>query len=186
MPIRHAPVVLLSCLLLLTGCGPLLIRDETRNAYVPVHTGAFDLHKDVVIRPGRTRAYLQDGAIVPGVDEFRPHCQLDVNTLLDVPRTIGPDRFDITRISVRTDEIVLASPVHIAGLGTLGLGGFSPFDSGLPRRMYVYLFFLHSDRQPDVRVLICGGAFDDPSRATRPTLGEIARALGTYGTLSLQ
>lgn len=185
MHTTHASIIPLACLFLLSGCGPLLIRDDARNAYVPIQSGTFELHKEVTIRGGRTRAYFQDGAIVPGVDEFRPHCQLDVNTLVDVPRAIQPDIFTITRISLRTDEIVQAAPVHLAALG-LGHAAFGPSDSGLPRRMHVYLFFLRSDRQADVRVLICGGAFDDPADAERPSLGEIARSLGEYGTLSLR
>jgi hypothetical protein len=186
MHIPHASGTLFACLILLSGCGPLVIRDDERNAYVPIQTGTFELHKDVTIRAGRTRAYLQDGAIVPGVNEFRPHCQLDVNTLQDVPRTIKPDQFNITRISMRTDEIVQASPLRLAALGDIGLAASDAFDGGLTRRMYVYLFFLHSDRQPDVRVLICGGAFDDPIDAKLPTLGEIARVLGENGTLTLR
>lgn len=185
MQTLHAPVILLACLFLLSGCGPLLIRDDARNAYVPIQGGTFELHREVTIRGGRTRAYLQDGAVVSGVDEFRPHCQLDVNTLLDVPRTIHPDKFTITRISLRTDEIVQATAVRLAALG-LEHAVFGPFDSGLPRRMHVYLFYLQSERQADVRVLICGGAFDDPGDAEWPSLGEIARSLGEYGTLSLR
>ena len=57
---------------------------------------------------------------------------------------------------------------------------------GLSREMQVYVFSLQSERQPDVRFLICGGAFDDPADADAPTRQDIAAALGDYGTLTLQ
>lgn len=171
---------------LLAGCGPLTIRDAERNAYVPAQAGTFELHKEITIRGGRARAYLQGGAIVMGVNEFRPHCQLQVNTLKDTPRAVHPDTFAITRVSTRTDQVVQTTPLQLAALDAFRLAHFGHDDGGESRRMYVYLFFLHSDRQPDVRALICGGAFDTPGLAERPTLQEIAESLGAYGTLSLR
>ena len=177
---------LVSCLLLLAGCGPLAIRDAERNAYVPARAGTFELHREIAIRGGRTRAYLQGGAVVAGVNEFRPHCQLEINTLKDTPRKVDPDTFAITRVSLRTDQVVQAAPRLLAARDDSRLAHFNHDDGGEIRRMYVYLFSLHSDRQPDVRALICGGAFDSPWLAERPTLQEIAESLGAYGTLSLR
>lgn len=177
---------LLTCLLLTAGCGPLSIRDAERNAYIPAQAGTFELHKEITVGGGRTRAYLQGGTVVSGVNEFWPHCQLEVNTLQDSPRTIAPDTFTITRVSTRTDQVVQSAPVQLATLGDFPLAHRDHDDGGELRRMYVYLFYLHSDRQPDVRALICGGAFDTPGLALRPTLQEIAASLGAYGTLTLR
>lgn len=174
------------CVLLLCGCGPLTIRDAERNAYMPAQAGTFELHREIIIRGGRTRAYLQGGAVVSGVDEFRPHCQLQVNTLMDTARTVQPDTFAITRVSTRTDQVVQAAPLQLAATADFRLGHFDHDGGGETRRMYVYLFSLHSDRQPDVRELICGGAFDSPWLAERPTLQEVAASLGAYGTLMLR
>jgi hypothetical protein len=174
------------CLLLLAGCGPLLIRDTERNAYVPAQAGTFALHKAITVGGGRTRVYLQDGEPVSGVNEFKPHCQLQVNTLEDTLRTVHPDTFTITRVSTRTDQVVQSVPLRLAALGTFQQAHFGHDDGGETRRMYVYLFYLQSDRQPDVRALICGGAFDTPGLAERPSLQEIAAALGAYGTLTLR
>lgn len=176
----------ISCLLLFAGCGPLSIRDAERNAYVPAQAGTFELLKEIMVGGGRTRAYLQGGTAVLGVNEFRPHCQLELGTLKDTPRTILPDTFTVTRVSTRTDQVVQSSPMQLAALGNVRLAHRDLNDGGEMRRMYVYLFFLHSDRQPDVRALICGGAFDTPGLAMRPTLQEIAASLGAYGTLTLR
>lgn len=180
------PTALSAGLLLSTGCGPLLIHDDARSVYVPVQAGTFALHKDITPRGGHTRAYLQGGALVFGVNEFRPHCQLQVNTLRETPQTVHADTFTITRASTRTDYVVQATPLQLAALNGFRPASFDHNGDGESRRMYVYLFYLHSDRQSDVRALICGGAFDSPGLAERPTLGEIAEALGAYGTLTLQ
>ena len=67
----------------------------------------------------------------------------------------------------------------------LGSGGDSGGD-GEGREMKTYIFQLHSDRQPDVLSLVCGGAFDIPARAARPSLQQIEHALGDYASLLLQ
>lgn len=173
-------------LLYLHGCGPALIRDGATGAYAAASSGVLELHKDITIRAGRTRAYLQGGAIVAGVNEFLPHCQFEINTLSGSPRTVHPDSFAITRIGTRTDQVVQATPLQLAALDGIAHRPFDHFDGGEMRRMYVYIFRLHSDRQPDVRALICGGAFDSPGLAVFPTRWEIAQALGHYATLSLR
>lgn len=186
MSTLHLPIVLSICLSLLSGCGPLLIRDDARGAYVPIQLGTFELHKEVIVRGGHTRTYLQGGRVVSGVNEFLPHCQLEVNTLKETPRTVLPDTFTLTRVSTRTDQVVQTAPPQLATLDDFTLTHVYDFDNGESRRMYVYLFFMHSDRQPDVRALICGGAFDSPWLAQRPSLDEIAESLGGYGTLILR
>lgn len=178
-------IVAAACLLLLQGCGPLLVRDGTTGAYAAARGGTFELLEDMPIRAGRTRTYLQDGAIVAGVNEFRPHCQLEINTLSESPQTVRADRFVVTRIGTRTDQVVQSAALQLAALDGIARWPFDGFMDGELRRMYVYIFHLHSDRQPDVRALICGGAFDSPGLAVLPTLGDIARALGRYGSLQL-
>jgi hypothetical protein len=51
--------------------------------------------------------------------------------------------------------------------------------------MKIYTLYLHSDRQPDLLSLVCGGAFDSPALASRPTLQDIESALGEYATFKL-
>lgn len=173
-------VPLLALTALLHGCGPLTIRDAATGSHRPIQRGSFELHKEVQVPAGRTRVFFQDGELRPGINEFRPHCQLEVNSLRDRPQTVQADVFSITRLSTRSDQVVLRGPLQTAALAHFGIG-----DGGESRRMFVYLFGLHSDRQPDVRALNCGGAFDDPGLAERPTLQEIGAALGAYGTLTL-
>lgn len=181
---RYLRILALAVALSAAGCGPLQIRDETAGAYVPIRNGTFELLREIIIRPGRTRTYLQDGAIVASVNEFQPHCQFEVNSIRETPQTVRADVFTITSVSTRTDRIVQAAPVQVAALDSpTALGFLGIFNWDEPRQMHAYIFRLHSEKQPDVRALICGGAFDDPIVADLPTTGEIARSLGDYGTL---
>lgn len=180
-------VALFIPLLLLTGCGPLRILNADTGGYVPMQGGTFVLHESVVIPAGRARMFFQDGALATGMDHFRPHCQLSISTLSDQPQTIEPDRFGITAISNRTDQVVQSGSIQVASVGFyVGVGVGNSGGGGPSRVMRVFLFRLQSERQPDVRTLICGGAFDDPSDADAPTLQDIATALGDYGTLELR
>ncbi|MBI5462592.1 MAG: hypothetical protein HY941_10455 [Gammaproteobacteria bacterium] len=179
----------IAVLLLLSGCGPLLIRDGATGAYSPVQAGTFELHKDITLRADHARAYLQHGEIVSAVNEFAPHCQLEINTLQAQPQTVHADSFSVTRINTRSYQVVQNAPVVLAaaeGFTLTPLDRFRDHDDAESRIMYAFIFTLHSARQPDVRALRCGGAFDAPGLAQRPTLQEIAAALGAYGTLVLR
>ncbi|MFN2309734.1 MAG: hypothetical protein ABR553_08370 [Gammaproteobacteria bacterium] len=186
MACLRLPLILCVCLLSLPGCGPILLRDDAAGTYARASSGRLELHRAIDIRAGRARAYLQDGASVSRVDEFRPHCQLEVNTLRKSPQTVQADSFTVTRIGARIDQVVEATPLRLAALEGFVPDPLAHFGDGELRRMQVYIFYLQSDRQPDVRALSCGGAFDSPGRARRPSLGDIARALGDYASLRLR
>ncbi|MFN2339239.1 MAG: hypothetical protein ABR544_09745 [Gammaproteobacteria bacterium] len=179
--------LLLLCLLFpLQACTSLTIRDAATNAYVPIQTGSFELHQEVSFPSERTRIFFQDGTIVTAINEFKPHCQLEINPLRETVQQVRPDRFEIIRVSTRTDQVVMTQPVQLAAVRMGGSMLFGKSDGGVSRHMQVYLFRLHSERQPQVRQLNCGGAFDDPGLAEWPTLQDIARALGDYATLRLE
>ncbi len=183
MPRFVTSIVLLVPLFLLQACGPLTIRDSATNTYVPIGSGSLELHREVSFPRERTRVFFQDGEILSSINEFKPHCQLEINPLRDEVQTVQPDRFEITRISTRIDPVVMMQPVRLAAVG-MGVGAFfGGVDGGVTRHTQVFLFRLHSERQPEVRQLNCGGAFDDPGLAEWPTLQDIARALGDYATL---
>jgi hypothetical protein len=182
---RFVPsIVLLIPLFLLQACGPLTIRDAATKTHVPIGSGSLELHREVRFPRERTRVFFQDGELVPTLNEFKPHCQLEIGPLRDEVQTVRPDRFEISRISTRIDPVVMLQPVRLAAVG-MRVGAFSG-DGGVTRQTQVFLFRLHSERQPQVRQFNCGGAFEDPGLAQWPTLQDIARALGDYATLHLE
>lgn len=183
MPSFVPGIVLL--MFLLQACTPMTIRDTATDGHVPIQTGSLELHREVRFPPERTRVFFQEGEVVPSVNEFKPHCQLEIDPLRDEVQKVRPDHFEVTRITTRIDQVVQREPLRLAALGGSGLFHKVGGDGGVTRQMQVYLFRLHSARQPQVRALNCGGAFDDPGLAEWPTLQDIARALGDHAVLML-
>lgn len=180
-------VAALSAALLLAACGPLSIRNEATRSYVPLRNASLELHRDVVVAPERARVFFQDGEVLPGINEYRPHCELTVRKLADRPQTIQADRFTVERVSADIVHVVSSGAVVVAVNAELRLagGGGDGGGDGEGRLMKAYILYLHSDRQPEVLSLVCGGAFNLPALATRPSLEDIRNALGDYATLEL-
>lgn len=157
------------------------VRDAQTGNWISLQSGILELHHDIQIPGGRTRVFFQGSEQLPRFNEFAPFCQLEVTQLRDRSQTLQPDRFTITRVGRKTEEVVALDAVMVASLGSSAWLGRN--DSG-PLRVTEMLYFrLHSDRQPMVRELACGGAFDTPGLAYAPTLQEIAAALGEHATL---
>jgi hypothetical protein len=64
-------------------------------------------------------------------------------------------------------------------------GGGDGGGDGEGRLMKAYTLYLYSERQPEVLSLVCGGAFNLPALALRPSLQDIGTALGENATLEL-
>ena len=171
---------------LLQACGPLTVKDAQTGAWVPIQAAALEVHRDITIPSGRARIYFQNGKQVSGINEFKSFCQLEITTLQEHVQTVRPDRFTVTRVGRSMEEIVEARSITLAALDNFALGEGSDDGGGPTRITQMFRFRLHSDRQPDVRSLSCGGAFDDPVDADAPTMQEIAADLGDYATLELR
>jgi len=171
---------------LLQACGPLTVKDAQTGAWVPIQAAALETHRDITIPSGRARTYFQNGKQVSHINEFQSFCQLEITTLKDHAQIVHPDKFTVTRVGRSMEEIVEARSITLAALDNFALGEGSDDGGGPTRITQMFRFRLHSDRQPDVRSLSCGGAFDDPSDADAPTVQEIAADLGDYATLELQ
>ena len=178
-------VAALSAALLLVACGPLSIRNEATRSYVPLRNASLELHRDVVVAPERARVFFQDGVVLPGINEYRPHCELTLRKLADRPQTIQADRFTVERVSADIVHVVTSGAVVVAVNAEFRLAGGGGGGDGEGRLMKTYILYLHSDRQPEVLSLVCGGAFNLPALATRPSLEDIQTALGYYATLEL-
>lgn len=181
---RFAPLLLLSTLLL-QACGPQQIRNAQTGDWVPFQAGTLELHREIRIPGERTRIFFQNGTQQPGINEFKPFCQLEVNLLREEPQTVQADSFAITRVGGKTETVVGLTPTLVASLD-INVASLDRNDGGPLRVTQILYFRLHSDRQPNVRELACGGAFDSPGNATAPTLQEIAAALGENATLTLR
>lgn len=177
----HYSAILVS-LFLVSGCGPTWIKDASTQSYIAVKGWTLVLHEDVVIRPGRTRVFFQEGELQGGVNELKPHCELSVRSLSQAPQSITADHFIITRVTGSIDDIVSSDRILLASSGNtlLGLGGDS---DGPGRVMHVLKMHLHSEKQPNVTYFSCTGVTDEPYFAQDPTLQDIRVAIGDYISL---
>lgn len=166
-------------LFLVSGCESGMIKDMSTQSYIAFKGWTLVLHNDVVIRPGRTRVFFQDGALQGGVSELKPHCELSLRSLSEAPQTIFADHFVIVRVTGSLDEIVSSDQILLASAGKAALADAGGSD-GPGRVLHVLKMRLHSEKQPKVTYFSCSGATDEPYFAIDPTLQDIQVAIGHY------
>jgi hypothetical protein len=173
-------LVLLLAGALLTGCA----LPPTGPAAAPVTR--LVLERPVSVPEGRARVFLQDGELVKGLDEFKPHCALEIRHLSGPPRTIPAGNYPVTRVQREVVEVVFAGPGRqVAAAGLYGRliagtddGGDAPADI-----FEGYHFWLADSADVGLMRLTCFGIRAEPWNAEPPTMAELRRVLGDYGRL---
>lgn len=128
-------------------------------------------------------ARIQNGRLVAfgHVQEQQPHCIFEANTIRAEPQRIEPDSFSIVRVERSASTLA-------ARTGFFLMVGNAFADTDRPGQMfYKTVFMLKSDRQPDVKWLICQSD-QYAAGITIPrhlTVTEIRWALGDLFTLEL-
>lgn len=169
----------------LSGCATQVPRDTSSPWYAPPVGTRVILTEAITIPARSARAYFQDGWITGGgVNHFAPHCQLEINTVSDSAQTVRAGEFVITGVSRRSHEVVKAGEVRVATRFGIGIG-VGLFGSDVSDIMQAWHMRLHAEDRPEVSALICGGAFDHPSRAETPSIDEMRYALGKHVILEL-
>lgn len=164
---------LLSVLFLtvLSGCGFNLKVPEV-FAYETLKPGAtFKLQQGIHFPAYTALVNLQNGTQKSGfkLDQYYPHCTLELKTQSSSYRIIQPDVFTLVKIQTQT-EYVMKPGIKYASLGTLLADNSSDI-------IYKTVFYLKSENQPDVELLSCQH-WDDPS--THPyhlSLAQIEQTL---------
>jgi hypothetical protein len=165
--------------LLLAGCETPTARKDQGSPYYAVPVGAtLELHQALEIRPGATRAWIQGGEVVAGINSYVPNCNIEVGRRDDSqPQLVQPDRFRVRRTQSFFEWVVEAAPAPRYA-DAVDDGGASMVYEG-------YHLWLESAAQPDVRRLSCRGVYAMPSDARPPSIVEIRAALGDVATLRL-
>jgi hypothetical protein len=177
----HTLLPILLAAALGTGCA-------TRPA-PPVPVTQLVLNQPISVPEGRARVYLQDGAVVGGIDEFRPHCALEIRQVSGPPRTVPAGVYPVTRVQDVTTPIVLAAPGRqLAGVGFgVGIGSgalsVSNREDGYADIFEGYHFWLADSAGVGLMRLTCLGARAQPVDVAPPTRAEMAQALGKLGRL---
>ncbi len=126
---------------------------------------------------------LQSGKPVPfgHVNEYAPHCILEIDSVRTVPQRIEPDSFAIVKVERSMSTLAV-------GAGFFFFVNSAWADSDQPGQMfYKTVFWLKSERQPGVKWLTCqsdqyAAGVGIPRHLT---VGEIRQALGDIFTLEL-
>ena len=137
------------------------------------------IQKEIPIPSGQARVYLQHGRTTSygGADQYAPFCYFVMREPLPVSQTIRTGVLQIEHVWLNETDVRLGRPVRVAGIG--GVAGFGGFGGRMPIAHQFHIR-LKSSEQPDVRLLVCSGAFDSPRLATPIRLPEMREALGTY------
>lgn len=179
--LRRVLVCFVGCLLI-AGCA---------TSPRPAAPRALVLSGPVNVPDGRARVFFQRGQMVSGVDEFEPHCALEIDRVSGLPRTVPAGRYAIERVQDVTTEIVFGPTrnqvagvgvgigINI-GVGSIGWGGRGDSPSDI---FEGYHFWLTDSARVGLMRLTCLGGRDQPVDVRPPTRAEMARALGEWGRL---
>lgn len=176
---------ILSRVLGIIGLLPLLAACGARPDGPAVQT--LVLERPVDIPEGRARVFFQRGEQVTGVNEFEPHCGLEIRRVHGGPRRVPAGRYPVSRVQALSTEIVMAAPPRqVAGVGfgvgiNIGIGsiGVGQYDSP-PDIFEGYHFWLVDRSDVGLMRLTCLGVRAEPAEVAPPTRSEIRRALGSW------
>lgn len=167
--------------MLLAGCGGQYIQGE-RGDWIPLGSGGqLEVRHPVSVPPGRARAFLQRGEVIPqgALNSYDASCSFELREIAGDAARIEPGPILIENIEIGSESVVEIDGTLIAGRALLGI-----WDSG-PSIHRFYRFRLLSPGQPELLSLTCRGALADQPYAELPTLTEIRGALGTVVELEL-
>ena len=183
-PLLFAPLVFL------LGCQTAKIGDPSSPYYPPPRGSAVILNSDLEIPPETARIFLQRGKIYGyhGFDRYFPWCYFELETVKNTAQILSVDTFEVYKVVSRTERVVENGPIHLAGVriqfGTdllLSKGG----SDGPSTETAVVQMWLRSEKQAQIRKLVCGGAEENPAIVKAPSIEQIRTALGEIATLQL-
>ena len=157
----------------------------TASPYFTIPQGShLILKQSLTIPPDTGRVYIQQGLVVSDSekDQYYPHCWFVSWVVNEAAQQIKPDDFIIT--SSRKNEsyaktqqrfnLANASPVILSGIFF-----------GATAIEYSTELTIHSNRQPNIRQLICSH-WEDPADANHLSLTQINTVLGDIAEIRLK
>lgn len=168
---------LLPLCLLLAACqttGPL---DENSPFHVLPSGSRLVLKQELTIPAHSAGVLLQGGRVVSSkdVNQYHPHCRLEVHDVRETTQTVTPDEFVVRR--VRQDSPMVARS---------GLMKAARRYAGTGPSFFVFrtIMDLRSERQPQVRWLTCQ-QWSNPAFGQHVSIRELRAALGGIFALQL-
>ncbi len=141
-----------------------------------------EVRQELQVPPGLARIYLQYGQTMQytAVDQYQPFCYFLMRQPLPVVQLIHPGVFLITAVLVDDVDVRLSLPVKVAG----ELSYASSTGRG-PLAWQTFMELVAAD-QPEVKTLVCSGAYASPALAEPVRLDEIDRVFGDLATVRVQ
>lgn len=139
-----------SLVLLNTACA-VTGQDDINSPDFVLPAGSYlTLNKELEVPRDNTTLWIQYGQVMSllnltALEEWEPHCYVELHTRSTEPQTIAADRFDIQRVKREVTELWVNRPVLMA------YGD----DGGPTQLFYRTRYFLHSQDQPNVWRLSC-------------------------------
>ena len=163
-------------LVILGACSLTPARDEASPFYVPPAGSRLILNQTLTIPPENVGVFIQGGRAVGNreVDQYLPHCRLELRDRREAAQTVNPDEFRVER--VRRDVQVVSN----TRTGPLVQVGHGP-------SFFIYrtLLDLSSAQQPQVRTLVCQH-WGHPALDDHLSIRNMRQALGEVMSLELQ
>lgn len=150
------------------------------------------LLQPIEIPAGKTQVYIAGGKIMPfknynTVDIYKPYCEFILREVTDKVHQVQPDKFVITKIvewenyyGKRGGTMYAANdPLNVdISIGSQIRIGIGMWESDGPSLiMYATILSLHSDKQPQVKKMVCGH-WDEAGKVEAITLEQLKSALG--------
>lgn len=175
---KHIAAMLV--VLVLGGCATAPTPfDEDSTLYPPPAGSRFTLKQELAIPAHSAHVSLQGGQLVSQsqLNLYQPHCRLDVQDVGELPQSVRPDEFVVSRVYRQNTEqaFLRAGPVRVRRVMNDGGPGYMTYRT---------VFVLKSARQPQVRQLSCEH-WDKAALGNHLSLRQIRAALGDYFAVTL-
>ncbi len=197
------PLVWLGILSLsVTGCSNLqqIEKDPSSPYYMPPVGSNVRINEELIVPPPWARVFLQRGEVVSygHLDRYYPSCNFELETISQRPQIIRPGEFEIIHVSRREEYMVrrvprlYAGPISLEGRNAdvaepfmlAGGGGGGESGSG-SMFMHTVRMRLESAEQPDMYMLTCRGAQDNPPDVEFVSIDEMHEAMGDKAVILL-
>jgi hypothetical protein len=179
MPVR---VILLISIMLLVSCQPAYLKDGRPNEDSPYFEVPVDsklvLNQTLTVPAYARNVFFQRGQVLPFyyVNEFIDYCALTVYAQKQVPQTIKPDTFVVTK--------VYREYLYQLAQASLMVAQAFQDDDGESWYVLATQMELQAKNQSDVIRLTCA-AWGLPQDISNVTVAGIRKSLGQIATLEL-
>ena len=186
--------------LFITGCSKMNVieKDPGNRFYMPPQGSIVRINEELIVPPPWARVFLQRGEVVSygHLDRYYPSCNFELENISQKPQIIRPGEFVIVHVSRREEFMVRRVPTFYAGpltpgdndagftepLMLAGSGGESGSGSMF---MHTVRMRLDSKEQPDMYMLTCRGAQDNPPEVEFVSIDEMHEAMGDKAVIIL-